>query len=103
MDKLEQLFGKAPKEGYEFNAVDVQVVDNDRFKGLKISWSAKGIGFGEVNMMWGIGKDIKAKWPKQYGFHTDTELMSKEFVDALMVEAAPKIARIIVHNDRSDT
>jgi len=101
MDIFEKLFGKAPEEGYEFTSVEVNIIDNDRFKGFAISWCAKGIGFGEVTLTWGLDEELKEY--NQYGFHSDTELMSREFVDALMVAAAPKLAKIIVHNDRSDT
>jgi len=96
---FEKAFGKAPDKGYEFKEVQVEVIDTDAFKGFDISWCASGIGFGHVSIAWGMGERVLKDSPRQYGFHCSTEYMSKEFVQALMKEAAPKIAGIIVKHD----
>lgn len=52
-DIFEKAFGKAPETGYEFTDIEVEVVDNDCFKGFDIGWCAKGVGFGHVWLGWG--------------------------------------------------
>lgn len=96
---FENMFGKRPKKGYRFRYVEVEVIDNENFKGFDIGWSASGIGFGHVSVVWGISDHIKNDWPKQYGFHVDTEGMSDKFIQALMKKAAPKIAELIIQTD----
>ena len=100
-DIFERAFGKAPESGYIFRHVEVEVVDNDCFKGLMLKWSAQGIGFGEVWLGWGLDMVHLKEHPNQQGFHTDTEHMSEEFMEALLKEAAPKIAKVYIEHDRS--
>lgn len=98
-DIFENIFGKTPKKGYHFSSVNVTLIDNDYFKGFVISWSAIGIGFGEVTLTWGLDKERLKEFPNQQGFHTDTECMSNDFVEALMKKAAPKFAELIIKHD----
>lgn len=98
-EPFEKAFGKAPKEGYEFTGIDVTMYDNDDCKGIDIAWSASGVGFGHVMISWGVSEMIKNKWPKQYGFHADTECMGREFIEALLHAAAPALADLIVEYD----
>lgn len=100
MNDVEKAFGVRPKTGYEFRDIDVKVMDSPEFKGLNIAWSATGMGFGNVTIAWGMGEKIKNEWPKQYGFHCSTECMSEEFVKALVIAAAPKIATLIMSSER---
>ena len=103
MDVFEKIFGKAPKTGYDFKSVDVEVIDSSWMKGFSIKWLAAGIGFGEVFVGWGVDTEYLKDFPRQQGFHADTELMSDEFVQALMKEAAPKIAELIIKHDNSQS
>lgn len=100
-DIFEKAFGKAPEKGYKFGTVQVDLIDNNCFKGFDISWSAYGYGFGHVWIGWGLDMERLKDYPNQQGFYTDSECMSKEFLEALMKEAAPKIAKIIIDFDRS--
>lgn len=97
----EKVFGKEPEKGYKFHGTKVEVVDSDIFKGFVIHWSAAGIGFGQVFVGWGLNVKKLKSYPKQQGFHTDTECMSQEFVEALMKEVAPELAKIITEKDNS--
>lgn len=76
IDIFEKLFGKEPEVGYDFQRIEVGVYH----RAIVISWSAKGIGFGDVNL---IIEDKKIK--------INTECMSKCFCDALIAEAIKKI------------
>lgn len=100
MDPFENIFGKKPKKGYKFVSVEVDIVDNSRFKGFDISWTAQGVGFGHVFLGWGIDLIALKDYPDQQGFYSDTEFMDDEFVKSLMKEAAPKIAKIIINADK---
>lgn len=100
LDPFESIFGKAPDSGYKFLAVEVELIDNPCFKGFDIAWSAQGIGFGHVTFAWGLDLEYLKDFPKQHGFHTDTECMSQEFVQALLIEAAPKMAALLCKHDR---
>jgi hypothetical protein len=99
LSAIEKAFGSKPKKGYKFTAIEVTSYDTVDFKGLDIGWAASGIGFGHVTISWGVSDRIRKEWPKQYGFHCDTECMSQEFVEALIRAAAPKIAELITKND----
>lgn len=100
-DIFEKIFGERPKKGYKLRSIDITVVDTDAFKGFNIVWMAQGIGFGEVFVGWGLNHPNLKDFPEQQGFHADTEFMSEKFVQALMKEAAPKIAEIIIKNDNT--
>ena len=97
-DIFEDLFGKKPKEGYEFTHSEVKLLDSDRFKGFLISWGAKGVGFGELFYGWGVDADLKKY--NQYGFHSDTENMNAEFVGALLDEVGPQMINLIMGTRR---
>lgn len=92
---IERIFGRAPKVGYKFEGVKVELVDNDMFKGFYISWSASGVGFGTMFFGWGDKEKLKG-YPHQQGFHASTECMGEEFVEALMREALPEINKLIL-------
>lgn len=96
---FEKAFGKAPEKGYDFKNIAIEVIDNEHFKGLDFGWLASGIGFGHVIISWGISDRIKLEFPAQFGFHCDTECMSREFIEALLIAAAPKLAELIVAQD----
>lgn len=96
---FEKAFGKAPKNGYDFRNISIEVIDNEVFKGLDFGWLASGIGFGHVSIAWGVGERLKLEFPKQFGFHCDTECMSKEFIEALLIAAAPTLAELIIAHD----
>ena len=98
-DFAEKLFGKRPEKGIDFKSIEIEAFDTPDFKGLDFAWMAAGIGFGHVTISWGISDRIKKDWPKQYGFHADTECMSKEFVEALIIAAAPQLAELITKAD----
>ena len=102
MDPLEKAFGKAPETGYDFKYVDIELVDSGWMKGFLIKWGAAGVGFGQVFVGWGIDMEYLKEYPKQQGFHSDTEYMSDEFIQALMKEAAPKLAEIIINGDKDN-
>jgi hypothetical protein len=95
MDEWEKAFGKEPEVGYIFNNIEVILCDT-WFKGFVIKWSAQGIGFGEL--FFGCGTIEKHKDTGQYGFCSDVEQMSKEFVEALLKEASPQIVKAIMEN-----
>ena len=95
-DIFEKAFGKAPKKGYKFRHVATTLIDNDCFKGFVIQWSAQGVGFGELTFTWGLDMERLKDYPKQQGFHCDSECMSDEFIHALMKKAAPQIAEILI-------
>ena len=73
-DKFEKIFGKEPKEGYEFTYTSITC----GYRAIVISWSAKGIGFGEFAII--LDKDSNT-------IFADTEHMGKEFCDALVEKA----------------
>lgn len=97
---IEKAFGKPPKKGYKFLATETILVDNDTFKGFVVKWSAQGIGFGECFFGWGLECERLKEFPKQQGFHLDTECMSDEFVDALLKEAYPQILELMLRHRR---
>ena len=82
-DIFEELFGKQPKTGYTFNCIQVSPYQNEKFAGINIAWSAKGVGFGEVNFSIKEGK-----------IEMDTECMSNEFIIALLAQAIPHLIKI---------
>ena len=82
-DIFESLFGKSPKKGYEFTSIKVEPWHNEDFGGIVISWSARGIGFGEVTFSFKNGK-----------IEMDTECMSNEFVLALLAHSIPKLIKL---------
>jgi hypothetical protein len=96
-DVIEKAFGKSPEKGYKFKYVDVEIC-NTWFKGFIIRWGAYGIGFGEFT----FGFGTKPEYKEQYGFYTDSELMSEEFAQALMKEALPQMVKKIMEYDRPD-
>lgn len=97
-DIFEKAFGKAPDEGYIFRSTEVELVDNTRFKGFILRWSAQGIGFGEVFYGFGLGEDLKQY--NQHGFHCSTECMSAEFVAALLDECGPQMVDLLMKHKR---
>lgn len=73
-DTFEKLFGKEPKEGYDITHTSVTC----GWRAIVISWSAKGIGFGELAI---VIDD------KDGSIYADTECMNKEFCDEVVKKA----------------
>jgi hypothetical protein len=70
---------------YNFTFIGVDIYDA-HWKGVRIGWCCEGIGCGEL--LYGFNSDLE--------FDVDTEDMSQEFVSALLVEAAPELAKILM-------
>lgn len=70
----------AVSEPTKFLSTDVELLPH----GFLIGWSAKNIGFGETVIVWKGGT-----------FSPDLECMDEEFVRDLLVEVAPKLAKLI--------
>jgi len=94
-DVWEKAFGKAPRKGYIIKNTEVELVDNDTFKGFIVNWVAQGIGFGQLFFGWGLDVERLKDYPKQRGFHCSTECMSDEFVEAVIKKAQPQILEIM--------
>lgn len=77
-DTFEKLFGKEPKEGYDITYTSVEC----GYRAVVISWSAKGIGFGQLAII--IDKDTNS-------IYADTEHMGKEFCDAIVKKACENL------------
>ena len=80
---------------YNFTYIEIDVLDG-WWKGIRITWGCEDVGFGEL--MYGFGVDVE---DSRHGFDVDTEGMDEEFINALLTEAAPKLAKLL-HEHRRD-
>jgi len=75
-DPIEEIFGKKPKKGYKFNAIQIDTY----VSGIVIKWSAQGIGFGELTLI--VDGDM---------IRIDNEGMNKKFCDAVIRQAVKEL------------
>lgn len=73
---FEEIFGKEPPTGYLFRHIDFCF----GIRSIVISWSAQGLGFGELAL--GFSED---------GIFLDTEMMDNSFVIACIDESIRRI------------
>lgn len=75
-DIFEKVFGEEPERGYEFRSVSFTIGS----RAIVIGWSAKGIGFGELCLIF-----------TENGLEVDTEMMNNDFVEAVLDEVITRI------------
>ena len=71
---------------YEISNIDI----TEHSTGLSIRWCAKGIGFGCLE--WGV---------RDGHWVSDIECMSTAFIEAVLIAAAPQLAKLIAAKDGS--
>lgn len=79
-DIFEKLFGEKPKKGYEITYTNTSC----GWRAIVIQWSAKGIGFGDLAIVFENGV-----------IYAETECMSKEFCDAVIKKACENLDKKI--------
>ena len=75
---FESAFGKAPKKGYKYNSLHYEF----GWRSIVISWSCRGIGFGQLVLIF---------TPK--GLEIDSEGMSSDFIESTLNETIKRLKK----------